>query len=127
MIAPIVIASLTRVSRSVADTTGRREVVADRIRVRRGPAFCGIWKNTRLLNPARTKFTPAVKAAGHLFGNSLVHLRQQDCGGEAPVVHVENSLSDAHASCLQHAAGVTHEAGTMDQERGNLSQGRTDG
>lgn len=45
--------SLTRVSRLSAQTAGRREVVTDRIRVRRGPALGGIWKNVRLLNPAR--------------------------------------------------------------------------
>src|SRR5690606_27092141 len=61
--------SLTRVSRLSADTAGRREVVTDRIRVRRGPAFGGIWKNVRsfrLLNPARINFSRPFKASGSL-------------------------------------------------------------
>lgn len=47
---------LTCVVWSAANTTGHREPVTDRIRVRRGPALGGIWKNVRtfrLLNPAR--------------------------------------------------------------------------
>lgn len=90
---------LTRVSRLSADTAGRREVVTDRIRVRRGPAFGGIWKNVRtfrLLNPARISF----------LGSARVQAGKQSSRRFANRFHVQNSLSDASASELHRTIGA---------------------
>lgn len=57
--------------------------------------------------PVRFKFLPAIKVAGHLSGIPLVHLRQQDCGGEAPVNHVDSSLLDAVQSHLHLNTGAS--------------------
>lgn len=91
--------SLTRVSRLSADTAGRREVVTDRIRVRRGPAFGGIWKNVRsfrLLNPARISF----------LGSARVQLRQKSPRCIADSFQVNHSLRDAPASEMQEITGA---------------------
>ena len=73
---------LTRVSRLSAQTAGRREVVTDRIRVRRGPALGGIWKDVRLLNPARNL----------ILGSARVQLRQKSRGRSAQTFHFLTSI-----------------------------------
>lgn len=86
---------LTRVSRSAAQTAGRREPVTDRIRVRRGPAFGGIWKNVRtfrLLNPARN----LILGLGRAF-----QPRKQSRSGLTDRFHLPSSLRDAPASEMQ--------------------------
>lgn len=91
---------LTRVSRSAAQTAGRREVVTDRIRVRRGPAFGGIWKNVRtfrLLNPARN----LILGLGRAF-----QPRKQSRSGLTDRFHLPSSLRDAPASEMQEITGA---------------------
>lgn len=109
---------LTRVSRSAAQTAGRREVVTDRTRVRRGPAFGGIWKNVRLLNPARN----LILGLGRAFQPS-----EQSPRGLTDGFHDQISFRDAHAFHLQESIGATHEHGAIIQDRGFFSQGGTDG
>lgn len=92
--------SLTRVSRSAAQTAGRREVVTDRIRVRRGPAFGGIWKNVRtfrLLNPARN----LILGLGRAFQPS-----EQSPRGLTDGFHDQISFRDAPASEMQEITGA---------------------
>lgn len=93
---------LTRVSRSAAQTAGRREVVTDRIRVRRGRAFGGIWKNgrstgTRSINPARNLFPGLGRAT---------QPSEQSRSGLTNRFQVNHSLRDAPASEMQEITGA---------------------
>lgn len=86
---------LTCVVWSAANTTMHREPVTDRIRVRRGPAFGGIWKNVRtfrLLNPARN----LILGLGRAFQPA-----KQSRSGLTNRFQVNHSLRDAPASEMQ--------------------------
>lgn len=88
---------LTCVVWSAANTTGHREPVTDRIRVRRGPALGGIWKNVRLLNPARNPFSGLGRA---------LQPSEQSRSGLTDRFQVNHSLRDAPASEMQEITGA---------------------
>ena len=95
-----IIRNLMRVTRCVANSTGRREVAIERTRISRGPALDGIWKAT--INPARNLFLG--------FHHSPAPFHQSASDGadlfqsKTPFVaasHDQEESTKGHAACAE--------------------------